>query len=129
MFVYDRIDLMTCLKKVRNPIDLVKKLIYQQKNHRLPNETFFDAIFYVIRHTMRFESQQSAMITRYEYSNRNFLDFNGGRNSKNNENNLYHMSNNCEYKAFVIQHDEIIMKYYYNKFHLVIQNRRQQNIK
>lgn len=128
-FSYQTLGPMSCLVQVKNPIGLVEDVTYRQSGHRLPNRAPFATIPYVISHTMRPESQQPAMITRYSYSAHNFLGFNGGRNWDDGADNLYNVPHDYQYETTVIGPDGATTRYIYNKFHLVTQTQRQQNTK
>ena len=129
-FLYQTLGPMSCLTQVRNPIGLVEDITYQQSGHRLPpHGAPFATIPYVISHTMRPASQQPAMITRYSYSNNNFLGFNGVGNWNGGADNLYSVPQDYQYETTVTGQDGATTRYIYNKFHLVTQTQRQQNTK
>lgn len=128
-FSYRALGPITCLTSVRNPIGLVEELTYRERGHQLPNRAPFDAIPYVISHTMRPGSQQPPIITLYSYSAFNFLGFNGGRDWEQGEDNLFRVPHDYQYRTTVTEQGGAGTSYVYNKFHLITETQRQQSTK
>jgi RHS repeat-associated protein len=125
-FTYQELGETTCLIKVSSPTGLIEELQYDDKSHIMPNRGPHQYIPCVIQHTIRPGNLQPPIITKYSYSDQNFLAYKGVRDWKQGEDNLYRAGNTYQYSVTVQILGGRRTKYVYNKFHLLIGIQQQQ---
>ncbi|MCJ1346264.1 hypothetical protein MMC31_004479 [Peltigera leucophlebia] len=128
-FAYETFGHVTCLSTVRSPTGLLEEVRYKRKGHRLPNRAPYETLPYVISHSVRPGSQQSPIETQYAYSDHNFLAYNAGYDWNSGEDNLYRARDDYQYTSTVKVNGGPRTKYTYNKFHLMVDTKRQKGTK
>ncbi|KAL6796315.1 hypothetical protein GGI42DRAFT_331333 [Trichoderma sp. SZMC 28013] len=117
------------LQQVTSPTGLIERVEYQPDGHRLPKGAPHATIPYVISYVVRPGREQPDMITKYSYSARNFLGYDGTQDWSQEGDTLYLVPAEYEYTATVQVDGGATTIYHYNKFHLTTQIVRQQNTK
>lgn len=125
-FTYRKLGEITCLVKAKSPTGLIEEITYEEKGHRMPNGGPSQYIPCVIQHTLRPGNLQPPIVTKYSYSDQNFLAYKGVRDWKQGEDNLYRAGNTYQYSVSAQILGGRRTKYTYNKFHLLIGIRQQQ---
>ncbi|KAL7966705.1 hypothetical protein HDV63DRAFT_413076 [Trichoderma sp. SZMC 28014] len=123
---YAKLGEITCLIKVRNPAGLIEEMQYHEKGHRMPNKGPYQYLPYITQHTLRPGNLQPPIVTKYSYSDQNFLAYKGLWDWKQGEDNLYRAANTYQYSVSTQMLGGRQTKYIYNKFHLLIGIRQQQ---
>ncbi|KAK0716312.1 hypothetical protein B0H67DRAFT_610844 [Lasiosphaeris hirsuta] len=130
IFTYETFDQsIACLSTVASPVGLLEEVQYKQDGHRLPGGAPYESIPYAISYTMRPGSQQPPIETRYSFSDRNFLGYNGCNDWKDGEDNLYRVPDEYQYTSTVQVEGGTQTKYTYNKFHLMVNTQQQRGTK
>ncbi|KAL6886046.1 hypothetical protein GGI43DRAFT_431856 [Trichoderma evansii] len=124
-FTYQKIGGVTCLTKIKSPAGLIEEIQYLEKGHRMPNKGPYPYIPCVSQHTLRPGNLQPPIVTKYSYSDQNFLAYNGVTGWKQGEDNLYRAGNTYQYSTSVQVVGGRQTKYTYNKFHLLNGNQQQ----
>jgi RHS repeat-associated protein len=129
-FTYETFDQgITCLSTVTGPAGLLEEVQYKQDGHRLPDGAPYQTIPYIILHTVRPGSQQPPIETGYNFSDHNFLGYDGCYDWNDGEDNLYRVPDEYQYTSTVQVQGGTETKYTYNKFHLIIDTRQQNGTK
>ncbi|KAM0463441.1 hypothetical protein ACHAO4_000155 [Trichoderma viride] len=74
---------------IKSPAGLEEDIVYNKKGHQLPRGAPQDHVSYVSLHTQLPRNSQSAITTKYSFSNQNLLGFGSGFDRKDGEDNLY----------------------------------------
>lgn len=125
-FTYQKLGGITCLVKVKSPAGLIEEMQYNEKGHRLPNRGPYQYIPCVTQHTLRPGNLQPPIVTRYSYSEQNFLAYKGAKDWKQGEDNSYRAGNTYQYSTSVQVLGGRQTKNTYNKFHLLTGIQQQQ---
>jgi RHS repeat-associated protein len=78
LFTYEEQGGLVCLTEVSSAMGARELIQYSQTGHSLPPAAPVAAIPYVVSHTLFPGDSQPAIVTEYEFSEQNFLGFNGG---------------------------------------------------
>jgi RHS repeat-associated protein len=124
-FTYKKVEKVTCLIKVKSPTGLIEDMQYDEKGHRMPSKGPYQHIPCIAQHTLRPGNMQPPIVTKYSYSDQNFLAYKGVPDWKQGEDNLYRAGNTYQYSVSAQILGGRQTKYTYNKFHLLIRIRQQ----
>lgn len=125
-FTYQKFGGITCLIKVKNPAGLIEEIQYNDKGNRVPNKGPYQSLPCVSQHTFRPGNSQPPIVTKYSYSNQNFLAYSGVTDWNQGEDNLYRVTNAYQYSTSVHVVGGRQTKYTYSKFHLLNGTQQQQ---
>ncbi|KID81095.1 YD repeat-containing protein [Metarhizium guizhouense ARSEF 977] len=128
-FVYEKFGQVGYLQHITSPSGLVEEVQYKEQGHRLPTGAPFQSIPYAISHTARPGVGQPPIVTKYSYSDHNFLGYNGNHNWKDGEDNLFLSPYDYQYTSTVAIVGGTTTKHTYNKFHLLVASEQQKGIK
>ncbi|KAL7924570.1 hypothetical protein ACQKWADRAFT_319602 [Trichoderma austrokoningii] len=117
------------LRQVTSPTGLIELVTYQSEGHRLPKGAPYPTIPYVVSHVIHPGQQQPDITTKYSYSARNFLGYDGTQDWSDKGDTLYLVPAEYEYTATVQVEGGASTTYHYNKFHLTTQIAKQQYTK
>ncbi|KAF5549500.1 RHS repeat [Fusarium mexicanum] len=128
-FEYEHSGAFLLIRQLTSPAGLVEELSYRHDGHRLPKGAPRTRIPYVIRQTLYPGKHQPEMTTIYKYSEFNFLGYGGVNDWDPNGDNHFKARAKYQYTSTVQVEDGAELTYIYNKFHLMVSSRRQQDTK
>ncbi|KAF5962420.1 YD repeat-containing protein, partial [Fusarium bulbicola] len=128
-FEYEHSGAFLLIRQLTSPAGLVEELSYRHDGHRLPKGAPRTRIPYVISQTLYPGKHQPKMATTYEYSDLNFLGYGGVNDWDPNGDNLFNARAKYQYTSTVHVEGGAELTYIYNKFHLMVSSRRQQDTK
>lgn len=117
------------LVSITSPTGAREDISYKATGFLLPSGAPVSSIPYVISHTVQPFHDQPASQTTYNYSDRNFLGYGGGRNWTSNGDNLYLTPADYEYTSTSQVNSGTTTKHTYNKFHLLVSKQQQKESK
>ncbi|EGX87875.1 RHS Repeat protein [Cordyceps militaris CM01] len=116
------------LTRVKDPAKLVSAVEYEPRGHLLPTGGPMEAIPRVLVHTKKPGHGQPALVTHYTYSPENFFGFGDVQSWQDGVDNLYRASSHYKYTATMSVDDGPKTTYTYNKFHLLVETKREQGL-
>ncbi|PWY69620.1 RHS repeat protein [Aspergillus sclerotioniger CBS 115572] len=119
-FDYLKLGQSVCITKVTSPTGLVEEITHKADGHKLPTGAPMSYVPYVTMHIEKPGQSQPAITTRYEFSARNFLGYDGGFRWKDGEDNLYRSRDDYQYSSSVIVDGGSTTTNTYNRFHLIV---------
>lgn len=119
-FKYERYGQSVCITQVTSPTGLVELMAYNPSGHRLPPGSPMASIPYVSQHTVKPGNGQPNIVTKYEFSDKNYLGYGGNINWKDGEDNLYQITADYEYWSRMTVEGGMQTKNTYNHFHLLV---------
>ncbi|KAF7912090.1 uncharacterized protein EAF01_001111 [Botrytis porri] len=126
-FAYIAYGPLICLSNIRSPLGLVEEVTYNSSGFKVPPGGPYESIPVVRQHIIKPGNQQPAIKTLYDYGTNNFLGYGAVDHWKYGEDNLYRVRDNYTYTATVSVDGGQKTKYTYNKFHLIVETKRDLN--
>jgi YD repeat-containing protein len=109
---------------VISPTGLVEEIAYDSSGHKLPPKAPMDAIPYVVQYTVKLGNGQPNIVTSYEFSDKNYLGYDGGFEWGDDQDNLYRTSQDYEYSSTMTVDGGTLTTNVYNHFHLLVSSER-----
>ncbi|CAD6441806.1 34f6a79c-e88d-466b-bef5-8af45c46dfa9 [Sclerotinia trifoliorum] len=126
-FTYNTYGPLICLSNIHSPLGLVEEVTYDSSGLLLPPGGPYKSLPVVRQHIIKPGNQQPAIKTLYDYSTNNFLGYGAVSQWKYSEDNLYHVSDSYQYYTTVSVNGGQKTKYTYNRFHLIVETKQDQN--
>ncbi|KAJ5853126.1 RHS Repeat protein [Penicillium rubens] len=131
-FQYNYYGPLWCIDKVVSPSGLQEIIEYNEESesHKLPPgpKRPYPSIPNVSKHTLSPYQHQPKIVTRYGYSDQNFLGYGSGMEWTDKGDNLYLLVDDYKYNTtvFIGEEKEMQTEYTYNKFHLETCSKKKQ---
>ena len=107
------------INKITHPTGLTEDILYTNR-HSTPNGSPLKKMPAVNLHILDSGEKQERKITKYHYSDRNYLGFGSDRRWIMGEDTLFKAKSNYRYQSEEIINDSKIIKRMYNKYHLLV---------
>ncbi|KIL84624.1 hypothetical protein FAVG1_12151 [Fusarium avenaceum] len=128
-FEYEHGGPFLLIRQLTTPTGLVEVVTYRHKGHKLPKGAPMTTIPHALSLTVYPGKQQEKMVTTYSFSDFNFLGYGGVNDWNSDGDNLFQARSEYQYTSTAQVKGGAEFTYVYNKFHLMVSVRRQQNTK